>query len=172
LGRDFMGTLVPRAASKGHEEVVMSNEFESDQFNQVHESAQQSEARRFQEAPGESEAEATRDAFLKGAGPQPAGVASALSNADATLRGQALSRLQQERGNGYVQRVVAEAKGTPGRLVGASQPEMVGQGLLAHELTHVGQQGGFGAQAVQREAVAEEEDIKQAGKKPEEEAAV
>ncbi|TMC55582.1 MAG: DUF4157 domain-containing protein [Chloroflexi bacterium] len=47
-----------------------------------------------------------------------------------------------------------------------------GQGLLAHELTHVGQQGGFGAQAVQREAVAEEEDIKQAGKKPEEEAAV
>ena len=221
----------------------MSNEFESDQFNQVHESAQQSEARRFQEAPGESEAEATRDAFLKGAGPQPAGVASALSNADATLRGQALSRLQQERGNSYVQRVVAEAKGTPGRLVGASQPEMVdevlqrkgagqplpegarepmethfgadlsgvrvhadgeaqtlnreldaqaftvgsdiffdegkfsptsseGRGLLAHELTHVGQQGGFGAQAVQREAVAEEEDIKQAGKKPEEEAAV
>jgi len=219
----------------------MSNEFER---------AEHSDAMRlpqpiaFDEAPGEAEAESARDAFLKGAGAQPANVASALANADQNLRTNALSRLQQERGNSYVQRVVAESKGTAGRLVGASQPEMVdevlqrkgagqplpegarnpmeahfgadlsgvrvhsdgeasslnreldaqaftvgsdiffdqgkfdpssseGQGLLAHELTHVGQQGGFGAQAVQREAVADEEDaMKQAGKKPEEESAV
>jgi hypothetical protein len=135
--------------------------------------------------------------------------------------------LQQERGNAYVQRVIAEAQGTPGRLVGLSQPDMVdevasrkgggsslpeqtrtqmegffgadlggvrvhadggagtlnreldaqaftvgsdvffaegkynpssteGQGLIAHELTHVGQQGGFGAPEVQRAADEEE----------------
>src|SRR5262249_23870708 len=146
-------------------------------------------------------------------------------------------RLQQERGNAYVQRVV-EARGTPGRLVGLSQPEMVeevvsrkgggsplpegtrgqmegffgadlggvrvhadgeaatlnreldaqaftvgsdvffgegkynptssqGQGLLAHELTHVGQQGGFGAPEVQRA----EEDEEQKGGAPAPEAA-
>ena len=220
----------------------MSNDYEAAQFSQVHE--RETEPREFQEAPGEAEAESARDAILKGAGAQPANVASALANADQTLRTNALSRLQQECGNSYVQRVVAEAKGTAGRLVGASQPEMVdevlqrkgagqplpegarnpmeahfgadlsgvrvhsdgeasslnreldaqaftvgsdiffdqgkfdpssseGQGLLAHELTHVGQQGGFGAQAVQREAVADEEDaMKQAGKKPEEESAV
>jgi hypothetical protein len=220
----------------------MSNEYDSAQFSQAHE--RETEPREFQEAPGEAEAESARDAFLKGAGAQPANVASALANADPSLRTSALSRLQQERGNAYVQRVVAESKGTAGRLVGASQPEMVdevlqrkgagqplpdsarnpmethfgadlsgvrvhadgeaqtlnreldaqaftvgsdiffdegkynptsseGQGLLAHELTHVGQQGGFGAQSVQREAAADEEDpMKQAGKKPEEDAAV
>jgi hypothetical protein len=180
----------------------------------------------FQEAPGEEEAEAVRDTFLKGTGPTPSGVAAGLDNADAVTRSRALSRLQRERGNAYVQRVVAEARGTPGRLVGMSQSEMVdevvsrkgsgsplpettksnlegffgadlggvrvheggeaaslnreldaqaftvgsdvffaegkynpttteGQGLLAHELTHVGQQGGFGAPEVQR---AEEDD--------------
>jgi hypothetical protein len=33
-----------------------------------------------------------------------------------------------------------------------------GQGLLAHELTHVSQQTGFGGQSVQREGVPEEEE--------------
>jgi hypothetical protein len=33
-----------------------------------------------------------------------------------------------------------------------------GQGLLAHELTHVGQQGGLGGQGVQREGNPEEEE--------------
>jgi hypothetical protein len=54
-----------------------------------------------------------------------------------------------------------------------------GQGLLAHELTHVGQQGGFGAPSVQREALEDEESKKMAGapspdaaKKPEEETTV
>ncbi len=208
----------------------MSNEFEQSQL--THDAAQRKPAT-FDEAPGETEADATRDAFLKGVGPQPADVASALSNADASLRTNALSRLQQERGNGYVQRVVSEARGTAGRLVGLSQPEMVdevlqrkdagqplpdsarapmethfgadlsgvrvhadgeaaslnreldaqaftvgsdiffdegkfnptsseGQGLLAHELTHVGQQGGFAAPSVQREAVPEEDEQKKA----------
>jgi Domain of unknown function (DUF4157) len=181
----------------------------------------------FQEAPGEADAEAVRDAFLKGAGPKPEDVAAGLTGADAVTRARAISRLQQERGNAYVQRVIVEAQGSPGRLVGLSQPEMVdevasrkgggsslpeeartqmegffgadlggvrvhadggaatlnreldaqaftvgsdvffaegkynpasaeGQGLLAHELTHVGQQGGFGAPEVQRAAEEEE----------------
>lgn len=202
----------------------------------------------FQEVPGEAEADAVRDAFLKGAGPQPAHQAAALSSADGAVRARAVSRLQQERGNAYVQRVVAEARGTPARLVGLSQPEMVdevlqrkgsgsplpegardrleghfgadlgavrvhadgeaaalnrelnaqaftvgsdiffaegkydpssseGQGLLAHELTHVGQQTGFSGQAVQRQAEEEEKKPPEGGaapeaaKKPEEEEA-
>jgi uncharacterized protein DUF4157 len=208
----------------------MSDEFERTRF--AHDAALQQKPAEFQEAPGEAEADAARDAFLKGAGAQPHGVASALSGADAAMRSHALSRLQQERGNSYVQRVVAEAKGTPGRLVGSSQPEMVdevlqrkgsgepmpevarqpleqhfgadlggvrvhsdgesaalnreldaqaftvggdiffadgkynpssseGQGLLAHELTHVGQQTGFGGQSVQREGAPEEEETLQ-----------
>lgn len=200
--------------------------------------AQKPEAE-FQEAPGETEAESVRDAFLKGAGPDPSSVASALSTADGSLRASAVSRLQQERGNAYVQRVVSEAKGSPGRLVGLSQPEMVdevvqrkgsgtalpegtraqmegqfgadlgdvrvhtggeasalnreldaqaftvgsdvffaegkynptsseGQGLLAHELTHVGQQTGFAGPSVQR-AAAEEEELPKGGEAPKKE---
>jgi hypothetical protein len=184
----------------------------------------------FQEAPGEAEAEAVRDSFLRGAGPKPEDVAAGITGADAVSRARVLRRLQQERGNAYVQRVVAEAQGTPGRLVGLSQDEMVGevgnrkgggtslpadtqttmegffgadlsgvrvhtdsaavslnreldaqaftvgsdvffgegkyspsstegQGLLAHELTHVGQQGGFGTPDVQRAAEDDEQKI-------------
>ncbi len=236
----------------------MSNEY--DRVQQEHGSAQQGKPAEFQEAPGETEAESMSRAFVQNAGAQPAQVATALSSADGAMRAQALSRLQQERGNSFVQRVVSESKGAPGRLVGASQPEMVdevlqrkgpgqpmpdvarapmeahfgadlsdvrvhtdgeakslnqeldaqaftvgkdiffsegkynptsseGQGLLAHEVTHVGQQVGFGGsvqreanpdeddQAVQRQANPDEEEpAKQAGaptaeKKPEEEAA-
>jgi hypothetical protein len=193
-----------------------------------------------------------RDTFLQSAGPSASSQASALSRADSGMRAAAVSRLQEERGNSYVQRVVEESRGAPGRLVGQSQPDMVsevvqrkgsgdplpenarqnlephfgadlsgvrvhtdgeagklnkeldaqaftvgsdiffsegkynpgssdGQGLLAHELTHVGQQTGFGGGAVQREAVQREgavpeEEEKPAGaagaaKKPEEEEA-
>ena len=226
----------------------MSDEFERQPVRQQDASVQR-RAADFQEVPGEAEADAVRDQFLKNAGPTPGGVASALSNADGATRARAVSRLQQERGNAYVQRVVAEAKGTPGGMVGKGQSEMVdevvqrkgsgaplpegtrgqmegffgadmsgvrvhtdgeaqamnrelnaqaftvgkdvffaegkydpssrdGQGLLAHELTHVGQQTGFGGsvqrQAVQREG--EEEEKKPAGggaeaAKPEEAAA-
>jgi hypothetical protein len=204
----------------------MSEESDRTRLHLQREEAVQTKPPAFQEAPGEPEAEAVRDAFLKGVGPMPAAVATGLNNADAVTRSRALRRLQQERGNAYVQRVIAEAQGTPGRLVGLSQPEMVdevasrkgggsalpaetrsqmegffgadlggvrvhndggaatlnreldaqaftvgsdvffaegkyspssteGQGLLTHELTHVGQQGGFGAPEVQR---AEEEE--------------
>jgi hypothetical protein len=198
----------------------------------------------FQEAPGESEAEAAREAFLKGAGQQPGEVASSLNRVDRSLRASAVTRMQKERGNGYVQRVAgAGAPGAPGRLVGLSQPDMVsevqrrkgsggslggdarqnlenhfgadlsdvrihtdqeavtlnrelnaqaftvgsdvfmgegkfdptsseGQGLLAHELTHVGQQTGFGSQgatSAQREEMPEEEEVQREALPEEEE---
>ena len=184
----------------------------------------------FQEAPGETEADAVRDAFLQNAGPAPASVATALTSADGSTQARVVSRLQQTRGNAYVQRVVAAARGIPGGLVGRTQPEMVGtvesrkgagaplppdtrstmegffgadlgqvrvhtdtaavqlnrelnaqaftvgpdvffaegtynptsragQGLLAHELTHVAQQTGFAGPAAQRsEAVQRQGD--------------
>jgi hypothetical protein len=199
---------------------------------------------KFDEAPGEAEADAVRDAFLKNAGTQPDNVASALEVVDSSTRSRAINRLQRQRGNSYVQRVVEDVqnkRGMPGRLVGLSQPEMVeevqqrkdtgselpdnpreiledhfaadlsgvrvhtsgesealnrelnaqaftvgsdifmaqdkynpdsseGQGLLAHELTHVGQQTGFTSQGIQREGMPEgEEDKLQRQVNPEEE---
>jgi hypothetical protein len=189
---------------------------------------------KFDEAPGEAEADAVRDAFLKNAGAQPDNVASALSVVDGSTRSRAINRLQRQRGNSYVQRVVEDVqnkRGMPGRLVGLPQPAMVeevqqrkdtgsqlpdnprekledhfgtdlsgvrvhtggestalnrelnaqaftvgsdifmaedkynpgsseGQGLLAHELTHVGQQSGFGGQEVQRQDNKDEEEGK------------
>jgi hypothetical protein len=180
------------------------------------------------EAPGESAANIVQEAFVKAAGAQPTSFAAALSYADGATREHVVTQLQQERGNTYVQRVVAAAIGTPGRLVGRSQPEMVaevvrrkgagsplgqparwtlegffgadlghvrvhtdgaavqlsrelharaftvgrdiffspgtyqptsreGQGLLAHELTHVAQQTGLASAATQRAAVQRDE---------------
>ena len=202
--------------------------------------ATQRKSAEFQEVPGEAEADAVRDAFLRGAGAQPAAVASALSDADGATRAHAVNRLQEERGNSYIQRVVAEARGTPGRLVGLAQSEMVdevaqrkgsgnplpegarqplqehlgadlsgvrvhadgeatalsrelnadaftvgsdiffaegqyeptsshGQGLLAHELAHVGQQTGFDGHGVQRQGAPEEEEVKRQAAPEEEE---
>ena len=176
----------------------------------------------FDEAPGEAEADAVRDAFLKNIGKQPQSAAQALSAADGSTRESAVSRLQEQHGNTYVKRVVADTRGKSGSMVGLPQSEMVsevqrrkgsgseleggarqnleehfgadlsgvrvhtdnestalnrelnaqaftvgsdifmaegkynpgsseGQGLLAHELTHVGQQGGLGGQGVQRQ---------------------
>ena len=187
------------------------------------------EPAKFDEAPGEVEADAVRDAFLKNIGKQPQSAAQALSAADGSTRESTVSRLQEQQGNTYVKRLVAETQGQPGRLVGLPQSEMVGevqrrkgsgselegsarenleghfgadlsgvrvhtdnestalnrelnaqaftvgsdifmaegkyepgssqgQGLLAHELTHVGQQGGFGGQGIQRQASPEEEE--------------
>jgi len=223
----------------------MSEELEQSRIRRQQASATQRKAGEFREVPGEDEADAVRDAYIKHAGQSAVDVGSRLGSADSETRARVLSRLQRERGNAYVQRVVDEAKGTPGRLVGLSQPEMVGevtqrrgsgsplpagakdqmegffggdlggvqvhsdgesaalsrelnaqaftvgpdvffaegkydptssegQGLLAHELTHVRQQGGFGASGVQRaeeeEEVArqEEEDV-QRQEAPEEE---
>ena len=205
----------------------MSDEFDRSQLNRDPEVTSRRPAE-FQEVPGEAEADAVRDAFLQRAGSDPAGLASALARVDGATRAKAVNRLQEERGNAYVQRIVAESRGTPGRLVGRSQPEMVtevlqrkgsgsplpegprgqleahfgtdlsgvrvhtdgeatalnrelnaqaftvgsdiffaagkydpasseGQGLLAHELTHVRQQTGLAGPGVQRQA-AEEED--------------
>jgi len=183
----------------------------------------------FDEAPGEDEANAVRDAFLKNVTKQPQSTAQALSTVDGATRESAVNRLQKQRGNTYVKRVVADTQGKPGRLVGLPQSEMVnevqqrkgsgselpgdtrqtmeghfgadlsgvrvhtgsesvtltrelnaqaftvgseifmgegkynpssseGQGLLTHELTHVGQQTGFGSQGVQRQGVPDEEE--------------
>ncbi len=221
----------------------MSEERDQQLVKRERASAIQRKAREFREVPGEDEADAVRDAFLNRAGQSAADVASRLGSADLSTRERVLNRLQQERGNAYVRRVVDEAKGTPGRLVGLSQPEMVeevsrrkgsgsalpggaraqmegffgadlgdvqihadgeaaalsreldaqaftvgrdvyfaagkydptssaGQGLLAHELAHVRQQGGLGSsaqradsdddEAVEREAAPEEEEDKTA----------
>jgi hypothetical protein len=207
----------------------MSEELEQSRVKRERVSETQRKAGAFREVPGEDEANAVRDAFIKRAGQSTGDVASKLGSADIETRARVLNRLQQERGNAYVRRVVDEAKGTPGRLVGLSQPEMVGevtqrrgsgspltggtkeqmegffgadlsgvqvhsggesatlnrelnaqaftvgrdvffaegkydptssegQGLLAHELTHVQQQGGFGASGAQR-AEGEEEEV-------------
>src|SRR5262245_53540258 len=232
-----------RSASSGHtnarKESRVSEQSERVQLRQG-EAALQRRSATFDEVPGEVEADASRDAFLRGAGSDPATVASALSGADGATRSEAVSRLQRERGNAYVQRVVAEALGTPGRLVGRSQSEMVGevmqrkgsggplpegtrqtmeghfgadlsdvrvhsdgesaalnrelqaqaftvgsdvffaegkydpssrdgQGLIAHELTHVGQQSGFGGTGVQRQEGAPEDEEVQRQASPEEE---
>lgn len=85
-------------------------------------------AAEFQEVPGEAEAEAVRDAFLRGAGPALDAQAAALAQADGATQVRALALLQRERGNAYVQRLLSIAReplGTPGRLVGLSQAEMV-----------------------------------------------
>ena len=106
----------------------------------------------FQEVPGEAEADAVRDAFLRGAGPEPQGIAAALNGADGAARARAIGRLQRERGNAFVQRVVAESRGEPGRMVGLSQPDMVqevqqrqGGGAPIADGTRSQMEGYFGA---------------------------
>jgi len=59
-----------------------------------------------QQLPEDGEADAVRDAFLRGAGMGPGPLWSALSRADQMTRARAVGQLQQERGNSYVQRVV------------------------------------------------------------------
>jgi len=184
---------------------------------------------KFDEAPGEAEADAVRDAFLKNIGKQPQSAGQALSAADGSTRESTVNRLQEQHGNAYVKRLVADSHGQPGRMVGLPQSDMVsevqqrkgsgseleggarenledhfgadlsgvrvhtdnesaalnrelnaqaftvgsdifmaegkynpasteGQGLLAHELTHVGQQGGLGNQGVQRQGNPEDEE--------------
>src|SRR5512139_800794 len=105
----------------------MSNEYDRVQLDR--EQQAQRKPAEFQEAPGETEAEAMSRSFLQNAGSTPADVAGALGGADGGMRVSALNRLQQERGNSYVQRVVAESRGTPGRMVGLPQSEMVDEVL-------------------------------------------
>src|SRR6266516_7288726 len=77
----------------------------------------------FDEVPGETEAEAAREAFLRrvgtGAGP-PA--------LDHNARAGQMLRLQSQLGNQHVQRMIDRERAErdhSGRLVGASQPEML-----------------------------------------------
>jgi len=91
----------------------MPEQFDRTQFDRHPRRAVEDKPAEFQEAPGEAEADAVRDAFLKGAGPGPAAQAAALSDADGAVRARAVSRLQQERGNAYVQRVMAELQKVP-----------------------------------------------------------
>jgi|GEM_PF-6400705 len=61
-----------------------------------------------QEAPAGAKAEAARDAFLHAAG-EPGGLASALARADGATRAHAVSRLQRQYGNAFVQRTLGGA---------------------------------------------------------------
>ena len=65
--------------------------------------------RRHVQGGAESEADAVRDAFLQAAGTQPVSAASALGFSDDSTRA-CRHRMQEERGNGFVQRVVAEER--------------------------------------------------------------
>jgi hypothetical protein len=92
-------------------------------------------AAEFQEVPGEAEADAVRSTFLQRAETKvaPGQLGTALTSMGSSAREQIVERLQRERGNAFVQRVVASAQrseepeGTTGRMVGLSQPDMVGE---------------------------------------------
>jgi len=216
----------------------MSDTFDRLQTKQDHDLVVRRREAEFQEVPGEEAANAARDAYLARATAGPGALPGALAEADGGTRARLLNRLQREHGNAYAQRVVSESRGTPGRLVGLSQSEMVdevrerkgpggplpedtrvqmegffgadlgsvrvhddgeaaalnrelnaqaftvghdvffaegkydpgtagGQGLLAHELAHVGQQTGFGGQPLQRQG--EEEEVQMQAEEEEEE---
>lgn len=63
---------------------------------------------------GAIETNAVRDALLRD--PNPASVVSALARADASTQVRAITRLQQQHGNAFVQRVVAAMRGAPADL--------------------------------------------------------
>jgi hypothetical protein len=82
---------------------------------------------KFEETPGEEVAEAARREFLSHAAARPT---AALRFPDRAGRQAAVAHLQATRGNRFVQRAEQAANGTPGtpgRLVGRSQPEMVAE---------------------------------------------
>lgn len=64
----------------------------------------------FDEAPGEAQADSARDSVLTGTGQAADRQAEQLSRVDPALRADALFRLQAERGNRHVQRVVSARK--------------------------------------------------------------
>lgn len=64
---------------------------------------------------GETQSEEARDAYPKGPGSAPGSFVSALTHADGAGRERIISRLQQARGNAYVQRLVATLAPSRGR---------------------------------------------------------
>ena len=99
----------------------------------------------------EDGANATRDAFLPAANPVRADIGAALARADGAICERVLLRLQRERGNAYVQRIVAAARAArdAGR-VAAWGDAKAGAGLLAPDVAHVGQQTDAGRYGEQR----------------------
>lgn len=84
---------------------------------------------RFDEVPGEAEADVVRDAYLKWASGPSRDLGTALRVADPATRGRVVLRLQEERGNRFVHRALTEirSRAFPGRMVGLTQSEMVGE---------------------------------------------
>src|SRR4051794_22837658 len=70
-----------------------------------------------QARPGEVDVEAAPGGIRQNAGLAPGPLAAALTGTDGTARMQILSRLQRERGNAYVQRVIAAVQSSPQRRV-------------------------------------------------------
>lgn len=85
--------------------------------------------RRFDEVPGEAEADVVRDAYLNWASAPTRDLGTAIRLADPGTRGRVVLRLQEERGNRFVHRALTEIKSRafPGKMVGLSQAEMVGE---------------------------------------------
>ena len=105
----------------------------------------------FEEVPGEAEADAVRDAFLRHANSSRGGTVEAMAAAGPGTLPRVVTRLQAERGNAHVQRVVEGLRGSRGRLVGLSQAEMVaevsrrkGAGLPLPDDTRKTMEGFFG----------------------------
>ena len=107
----------------------------------------------FQEVPGEAEANAVRSAFLQGSA-APVQLGAALGGMSAAMRQRAVERLQRERGNAFVQRLI---------VAGAVQREDEGDEEEVQELS-------IQALAIQREDEGGEEEVQELALQREDEA--
>ena len=111
----------------------MHDETEGLKIRREKQAVAREQAAEFLAVAGEAEAERASSALLAGAAADPAGDPTLLHHADSGARARAVSRLQQEHGNSYVQRLVSAAVGpatgalavqrqTPPPAAGATPP--------------------------------------------------
>src|SRR5713226_1167784 len=84
----------------------MAEESPNVRINQEHRATGSREQSAFVEAHGEAEPDAVRDVVLNHVEGGPTSLASVLRTSDASTRARIVSRLQQERGNAYVERIL------------------------------------------------------------------
>jgi NleD-like pathogen effector protein (putative zinc metallopeptidase) len=101
----------------------MSDEFHRPRERRERDAGPERRSSRFREAPGEVEADTMSADLLKSGGPSSTGMAASLKAADGATRARAIGQLQRERGNAYVQRVVAALRGTSEHLIDLPGPQ-------------------------------------------------